>query len=331
MFRDVFVRNFPHIFVLLLMQLELCLYVPIMYIPFLLAEIARLSGIVTVLFAGITAKRYIEPNLSRSTREQAATIFKLTAHLTETIIFLELGLSVFGLPGENYHWGFISMSLVGCLIGRFCNIYPMTVIYNCFCGGRASSKDKEDPARVSLGSEDGEGKKLAEIDDRKIPMKTAHMLFFSGLRGAVSYALVRTFPQTGNELEFTCTCMVIVLITTFVLGGTTELALKCLGIEMGVDEEDYLKRLSKRRLLKGPLRRFEAYTIRKWVIRDFDKKMEFKDPELEEDDTFEDESEDDEMYNQYVEQSCVEMTEMDHKEAVVQKRKKRSVFDFGNR
>ena len=157
------------------------------------------------------------------------------------------------------------------------------------------------------------------------------MLFFSGLRGAVSYALVRTFPQTGNELEFTCTCMVIVLITTFVLGGTTELALKCLGIEMGVDEEDYLKRLSKRRLLKGPLRRFEAYTIRKWVIRNFDKKMESKDPELEEDDTFEDESEDDEMYNQYVEQSCVEMTEMDHKEAVVQKRKKRSVFDFGNR
>ena len=74
--------------------LELCLYATIMYFPFVVAEILRLSGIVTVLFTGIAAKRYAEPNLSAMTAQNADTIFRLTAHLTETIIFLELGMSV---------------------------------------------------------------------------------------------------------------------------------------------------------------------------------------------------------------------------------------------
>ena len=272
------------------------------------------------------------------------------AHVNETIIFLELGLSVFGLNAQYFHWGFILMSLVGCLISRALNIYPMTFLYNHSCGRRRQSSNNniaaaaaalattttttmEDdgnvdlsssskPKQVTLDTENGKETSLQKIDDSQIPMKTAHMLFFSGLRGAVSYALVRTFPQTGNELGFTVTCMVIVLLTTFVLGGTTELALQYLDIPMGVDEKVYLKSLDRRYFLKGPLRRFEAYTLRRWVIRDFEKKSE--------EEAYMDDGgygDDDEML-QYVEH--IEMTERDHMETVEKQSKMQSLYDFGN-
>ena len=95
------------------------------------------------------------------------------------------------------------------------------------------------------------------------------MLWFSGLRGAVSYALVRTFPQTGNEQIFIVTTVMIVLLTTFVLGGSTEWALRKLDIPVGVDEVEYLRSLRQKRLLFGWLHRFESSTLRSWVIRDF--------------------------------------------------------------
>jgi NhaP-type Na+/H+ or K+/H+ antiporter len=80
--------------------LELSLYVLIMYVPFLLAELIGLSGIVTILFTGMAARTYVVPNLSTATATNADLLFRLAAHLAESAIFLELGLSVFGLSGS---------------------------------------------------------------------------------------------------------------------------------------------------------------------------------------------------------------------------------------
>jgi hypothetical protein len=78
--------------------------------------------------------------------------------------------------------------------------------------------------------------------DLKIRPNTANMLWFSGLRGAVAYACVRTFPDNlGHQKDFTMTTMAIVLVTVFLLGGTTELALTSLKINVGVDEEKFMK------------------------------------------------------------------------------------------
>ena len=111
--------------------LELSLYIMIMYVPFLLAEILQLSGIVTILFSGVAARRYVVPNLSEGTDDHADTFFRLAAHIAETSIFLELGLSVAGLSGRGlFHWTFISWSLLACLVGRALNVYPICFAYN---------------------------------------------------------------------------------------------------------------------------------------------------------------------------------------------------------
>jgi NhaP-type Na+/H+ or K+/H+ antiporter len=94
--------------------------------------------------------------------------------------------------------------------------------------------------------------------DLKIPAKTAHMLWFSGLRGAVAYACVRSFPDTfHHDDEFTVTTMVIVLITVFGLGSTTESALNFLNIEMNVDETKYMEAWHNARTEDGLILRFE--------------------------------------------------------------------------
>ena len=270
--------------------LELCLYVLIMYVPFLVAEMLDLSGIVTILFTGMAARAYVTPNLSRETAENANTLFRLAAHLAETSIFLELGMSVFGMKGSVYGT-FIAWCLLACLIGRALNVYPLVFIYNNYLCEQGEHQVLEDSTSreetlsqsnsnspreraesvemTNLGSrsqdsapspptsppssssaEDFSSQHCREIahftgmvrQDLKISMNTAHMLWFSGLRGAVAYACVRSFPDTfHHDDEFTVTTMVIVLVTVFGLGSTTEAALNCLRIEMNVDEDRYME------------------------------------------------------------------------------------------
>ena len=79
-----------------------------------------------------------------------------------------------------------------------------------------------------------------------------HVLWFAGLRGAVAYACVRSFPNVyGHADEFTAATMVIVLISIIVMGGATETLLHFLGIEMGVDEDEYMQKWHRQRALKG--------------------------------------------------------------------------------
>ena len=274
-------RSTPH--------LELSFYILIMYLPFLLASIINLSGVVTILFTGISAKRYAEPNLSEETQRNASLLFSTAAHLAEICIFLELGLSLCGIlpkfgdnEDENDNFGndfsgFLIMtmwSMSACLIGRSLNVYPITYFYNNSLQHDATTTNgpisrlrqllpaNKEPTALCL--ENGELADNINDDDipdlppvpvtsdmtqtpvrekdRKIRTNTAHMLWFSGLRGAVAYACAKTFPDHfGNRILFVRTTMVIVLITVFLFGGTTECMLNFLHIDMDIDEDQYIQ------------------------------------------------------------------------------------------
>ena len=285
--------------------LELCLATTFMYLPFVIAEILHLSGIVTVLFAGIACKRYVEPNLSDITKINADWVYRLTAHTTETFIFLELGLSVWSLLGSAFSFGFFLASLLACLVGRAVNIYPITLVYNCcvWCFGSRKQTQNETTVQTGSGSDDQSQTSYVEAteenisspksttsigndaddtsafndellpspsfeDDSTIPWNTAHMMWFSGLRGAVSYGLVRTFPDTPDKATIVVTTMMLILLTTFLLGGTTEMMLNFLNIATGIDENKYLANLEKRKLLPGFLLQWEDTKLHAFVARD---------------------------------------------------------------
>lgn len=280
---------------------EMSLYLLMVYVPFLIAEILHLSGIISLLAVGVTANRYVVPNLSPLTKINADILFRLLAHLAETSIFLELGLSVFGLVG-HWNWAFIGWSLMACLVGRALHVYPLSFLFNSlllrqfpgdydiddettedsssanYGNGNSNRNNNDLSERFNVNTtvqdlpDDGMVIRRSESNmtassemtatpikrkDLKIRRKTQHMLWFSGLRGAVAYACVRTFPNTFGHLKtFTTTTMAIVLVTVYILGGTTELALKRLRIKSGVDEEKYMEQTLREPIVSSAISHF---------------------------------------------------------------------------
>jgi len=343
---------------------EISVYVLLVYIPFLISEILHLSGIVTILFTGVAANRYIVPNLSAITKVNSDMVFRLGAHLAETAIFLELGLSVFGMVGY-WNWVFIGWATLACLVARALNVYPLAFIFNRLLlfrdripsptsgwegqirfgatkfptintttkadlsqelttptvknssrgpgmmwgeGGRNCHKIpattfendsgihaidhdiieegfRGDPQqqnrngalchRTQSFSDQSVATEVTatpwERKDLKIRKNTTHMLWFCGLRGAVAYACVRTFPDDlGHRKDFAMTTMAIILITVFVLGLTTECALSWFMIDVGVDEKKYMQSYLREPIASNALLNWERRFVKRCVIRDFD-------------------------------------------------------------
>lgn len=106
--------------------------------------------------------------------------------------------------------------------------------------------------------------------DLKIRANTCTMLWYSGLRGAVSYACSRTFPDdSAYKSDFVNTTMALVVFTVFVLGGTTELALSALKIDVGVDEETYVRESLREPVVSNAVTNFEKNHVFPLVVRDY--------------------------------------------------------------
>jgi len=281
-FKHIDFRKHPH--------LELPLYLVLsIYAPFILAECFELSGIVTIFFCGISARRYVEPNVSKETAVSSEQFFQLAAYLAETCIFLELGLSIFGLKG-SFQWRFIILAFLAALAGRAISIYPIALYHNWSIQeehvispnenskerpfavvdglenvtsfvSETMSMDQSDTTAAALAAkrEKKQRKRKTPLKrkDQKITWNMMHVLWFAGLRGAVAYACVRDFPDVyGHNDEFIATTVAIVLIMIIFMGGATGHLLKYLGVEMNVDEERYMQDWHQQRSLKGMFHTF---------------------------------------------------------------------------
>jgi sodium/hydrogen exchanger 8 len=67
---------------------EVGVYVMFAYLPFLFAQIVQMSGVVAIIFAGISMKHYAHPNLSPEAQEVCSKVFNTVAYMTETAVFL---------------------------------------------------------------------------------------------------------------------------------------------------------------------------------------------------------------------------------------------------
>ncbi|XP_008544710.1 sodium/hydrogen exchanger 6 isoform X2 [Microplitis demolitor] len=192
------VRDFP--------LLESALFVLMSYSTFLIAEAADLTGIVAVLFCGICQAHYTYNNLSTESRQRTKQLFELLTFLAENFIFSYIGVSMFTFPKHRFDPGFIFVGFTCALIGRAANVYPLAFILN-----------------------------LARKP--KISMNFQHMLFCSGLRGAMSFALaIRNTVSDARQSMLTTTSLIVILTVIF-QGGMTTQFLSWFKIPIGVDEE----------------------------------------------------------------------------------------------
>lgn len=102
------------------------IFLGVVYIPFLLAEVLQLSGILAMFFAGISARRYIYKNLNAEVRILAAFAFQLIAHISDTMCFALLGLSVFFLDFDfAQSYKFFLLLILLTWASRAVAVYPL--------------------------------------------------------------------------------------------------------------------------------------------------------------------------------------------------------------
>ena len=190
------------------------------YLPFLLAEMLEMSGIIAILFHGMTSKHYTHRNLQDdASREAANFAFHALAHVFEAAVFLDMGLTVFQLR-TGYDGAMILVVIVACLLGRAAHVYPLSCFLNRCAVGRNAN-----------GGGAGDGSSVAR--QPPIPRSQQHMLCFAGLRGAIAYALASAFPGPHRDIFRTAT-MIVVMLSVVLLGGATRSMLSRLRIRIGV-------------------------------------------------------------------------------------------------
>uniref|UniRef100_A0A182QT37 Sodium/hydrogen exchanger n=1 Tax=Anopheles farauti TaxID=69004 RepID=A0A182QT37_9DIPT len=161
------------------------------YAPYVLAEGIHLSGIMAILFCGIVMSHYTHFNLSTVTQITMQQTMRTLAFIAETCVFAYLGLAIFSFK-HRCELSFVIWAIVLCLIGRACNIFPLAWLVNRF-------------------------------REHKITNRMAFIMWFSGLRGAISYALSLHMQFSTEESRHVVitTTLIIVLFTTLFFGGST--------------------------------------------------------------------------------------------------------------
>lgn len=174
------------------------------------------TGIVSLLFCGITLKHYAYYNMSRRTQLTTKFIFQITAQLSENFIFIYLGLTLFTETDLVYKPLFIIVTIVGICAARWLSVFPLSKAINYIIRLRARRRGVDVPD--------------------ELPWKYQCMLFWAGLRGAVGVALAAGLSgENGAALR--ATVLVVVVLTVIIFGGTTARMLEILGIRTGVVEE----------------------------------------------------------------------------------------------
>eukprot|EP00546_Thalassionema_frauenfeldii_P017724 CAMPEP_0178901574 /NCGR_PEP_ID=MMETSP0786-20121207/4106_1 /TAXON_ID=186022 /ORGANISM="Thalassionema frauenfeldii, Strain CCMP 1798" /LENGTH=589 /DNA_ID=CAMNT_0020572707 /DNA_START=145 /DNA_END=1915 /DNA_ORIENTATION=- len=172
------------------------------YFCYALAESLGLSGIMALFFNGIILSHYNSHNLSEGSRHATEQIFATLATVSETIVFLYMGMGAFTGKFANWNLAFSLYGMLFCVVGRFLNIFPLSFILNRF---RVKRSDK-------------------------ISCKMQMVLWFAGLRGAIAYALAENMPGL-NKPTYVSGTLSICMMTTVVCGGFTERILSVAGMK----------------------------------------------------------------------------------------------------
>jgi len=127
---------------------------------YLLAENLHVSGVLAVVTAGIISGNTSQETMSASTRLVVYNFWEYAAFVANSFIFLLIGLTIdLNILFEN--WQAIAWAILAALLARVVSTYGFS----------------------SFG--------------REIPPKWKHVLFWGGLRGAITLALALSLPEEG--------------------------------------------------------------------------------------------------------------------------------------
>ncbi len=142
--------------------LEITLTTIAAYGSFLLAESLHVSPVIAVLLCGLVVGNYgRSKGMSANTQVAVNSFWEFAAFIVNSLVFLLIGLEV-SLPALAGHWPHILWAVLATVVSRAVAVYGLMLPI----------------------------KKLT----RPIPARWQHVLFWGGLRGSLSVALVLSLP-----------------------------------------------------------------------------------------------------------------------------------------
>ncbi|KAK3085401.1 hypothetical protein FSP39_002795 [Pinctada imbricata] len=177
------------------------------YLMYLTAEMFHFSSILALAFGGIVLRHYLEANVSRSTKTSIKYFMKMLANVSETIIFMFLGLSTI-VDTLDWNLSFIFFSLLFCLVFRVLGIAVLSWILN----------------RRRLV-------KLTFIDQ--------FVMAYGGLRGGIAFCLALSLNEehVPEKKLFVTATIIIVFFTVFVQGISIKPCVNALKVKKEEENE----------------------------------------------------------------------------------------------
>jgi NhaP-type Na+/H+ or K+/H+ antiporter len=173
-----------------------------------------------------------EGHLSKEAKTHIGFVTEIIATMMETVIFAYLGLFLFS---SRYHWNFYHtvIAILACCVSRAIMIPSLSTLANWITKAqqsRANWHSQELPQQPSSRQNNPAG----VVINKKMQL----VLWFAGLRGAMSFALVENIPLydavTGEgtrlKSELKAMTSASIIFTVFVLGGCTYYMMEGLGM-----------------------------------------------------------------------------------------------------
>ncbi|OQY18687.1 MAG: hypothetical protein B6I34_10375 [Anaerolineaceae bacterium 4572_32.1] len=188
----------------------------------------HVSGVLAVVVAGLLAGNLGVTSTSPVTKSMIFNLWEYLAFIANSLVFLLIGLDI-DLPQLWSNLGSIAVAVVAVLLSRAAVVYGLSWLIS-LSGSRA-----------------------------RVPPSWRHVLFWGGLRGAISLALALSLPANLPHREILqAMSFGVVLFTLLGQGTTIKLLLKRLGLierpEHVLERERHLGRLLA---IQGGLRRLE--------------------------------------------------------------------------
>jgi CPA1 family monovalent cation:H+ antiporter len=176
--------------------LQLTISVSVAYGTYLLADLFHESGVIATVIAGIVIGNHgRRVGISRQSAQTLDTVWEFVAFLLTALAFMIVGLSI-SVPGLIDGLPWIAWGVIGVLAGRAVVVYGL------------------------LGGALWVGRRTSWADKEAHP-GWLHVLYWSGLRGAVAVAMALSLPTSVPERQLLLEITFGIVLFTLVVQGMT--------------------------------------------------------------------------------------------------------------
>ena len=210
--------------------IEISLSVVLAYGTYLAADALHQSGVISTAVAGIVLGNYGRSRgLSQRTEEALDTVWEFVAFLATAFVFLVVGFAIAAHSLANVAVP-IAWAIVAALVGR------AIIVYVLLGGWRLARRARRGRVAATPAAVRVPVKQAARParDEGALPFDWLHVIFWSGLRGAVSTALALSLPNDfPDRAQLQAITFGVVLFTLLVQDTTADLVVARWGRKAG--------------------------------------------------------------------------------------------------